>query len=117
MDGIQAFDITKTTLPMAFVPMECIFFLGDLTPKDVTNGIVSDKYRKSSAGALLTNLPKALLIAIVMALFTLVFGEIGLKNGALVLVSFTMAALFQKLILQHADVFVDYPLSYLKEQR
>jgi len=93
------------------------FFLGDLTPKDVSNGIVSDKYRKSSAGALLTNLPKALLIAIVMALFTLVFGEIGLKNGALVLVSFTMAALFQKLILQHADVFVDYPLSYLKEQR
>ena len=41
---------------------------------------------QSNAGALLTNLPKALLIAIVMALFTLVFGEIGWKNGALVLV-------------------------------
>jgi len=66
---------------------------------------------------LLTNLPKALLIAIAMALFTLVFGEIGWKNGALVLVSFTMAALFQKLILQNADIFVDYPLSYLREQK
>ena len=41
---------------------------------------------QSNAGALLTNLPKALLIAIAMALFTLVFGEIGWKNGALVLV-------------------------------
>ena len=31
--------------------------------------------------------------------------------------SFALAVLFQKLILQHADVFVDYPLSYLREQR
>jgi len=93
------------------------FFLGDLSSKDITNGIVSDKYRKSSAGALLSSLPKALLIAIIIALFTLVFGEISLKNGTLVFFSFALAMLFQKLILQHADVFVDYPLTYLKELR
>ena len=95
------------------------FFLGELSVKDIESGIVAAKYRKEGVGSLTANLPLLLLGAVLMALLSMLLSPpaMNTKVTSTVLVCLVMAVVCGKLIIQNNELFVDFPLSFMKEKR
>ena len=94
------------------------FFLGELSIKDIESGIVAAKYRKEGVGSLTANLPLLMLGALFIALLSMILSpNMNFKALATIATSFVMIFVTGKLIIQNNELFVDFPISYIKEKR
>lgn len=94
------------------------FFLGELSIKDVESGIVAAKYRKEGAGTFTANLPWVLLVSLLVALLAVLFSpQANTSFFAVVFICLAMAGVAGKALVQKNELFVDFPLSYMKTRR
>lgn len=94
------------------------FFLGELSIKDVESGIVAAKYRKEDAGTFTANLPWVLLASLLVALLAVLFTpQANTSFFAVVVICLAMAFVAGKALVQKNELFVDFPLSYMKTRR
>jgi len=91
------------------------FFLGELSIKDIESGIVAAKYRKEGEGTLTANLPWLILGSLLMALMAVLLSpEMNFKVAATVAVCAVAAFVCSKAVIQNNELFVDFPLYYMK---
>jgi len=95
------------------------FFLGELSIKDVESGIVAAKYRTEGVGSITANLPWILLGSVLMAVLAVLLSPqvLNFRVLATMGVCAAMALIAGKAVQQNNELFVDFPLSYMKQKK
>jgi len=96
------------------------FFLGELSIKDVESGIVAAKYKTEGVGSFTANLPSILIGSILIAVMAILLTPQVFNFqmfATLFIMCAAMALISGKALQTHNELFVDFPLSYMKQKK